>query len=78
MDITSFFQSIFGFSIWLPVKIMFLVGFGVYIVFAFVVVRQVKLMTGVVSGLLSGFLQLLSWLLFLFSVFVFVVAILFL
>lgn len=78
MDINSLFQSIFGFSVWLPVKIMFLVGFFVYVIFAFVVVRQVKLMTGVVSGLLSGLLQLLSWLLFLFSIFVFIVALLFL
>lgn len=78
MDINSFFLSAFGFSVWLPVKIMFLVGYLVYIVFAFVVVRQVKLMTGVVNGLLSGFLQLLSWLLFLLSIFIFVVALLFL
>ena len=78
MDLNSIFQRIFGFDIWLPVKYMFLIGILVYIIFSFVVVRQVRLMTGVVSGLLGGLLQLVSWLLLIFSLFVFVVALLFL
>lgn len=75
MNLADFFQSSFGFNIWLPVKILFVIGFLVYVIFAFVVVRQVKLMTGVVIGLLGGFLQFLSWILFILSVFVFIVAI---
>lgn len=78
MDINNIFQSLFGFEIWLPVKILFLVGMLVYVIFSFVVVRQVRLMTGVVYGLLSIFLQVLSWFLFLLSLLVFIATLLFL
>lgn len=47
-------------------KWIIIVGLLVYILFAFIVVRQVKLMTQVVSGILTNTLRLLSWL-FLFS-----------
>lgn len=64
--------TILNVNIWQVGKIFVLIGLGVYAVFAFVVVRQVKLMTQVVSGMLTGFLRLGSWLFFLFSIFVFI------
>lgn len=78
MYLEQLFQSVFGFEVWLLVKGLFLVGMLVYCVFSFVVVRQVKLMTGVVHGLLSRSLQVLAWTLFLFSIFVLVATLLFL
>lgn len=71
-------QTIFNINIWQIGKAFVLVGMAVYVVFAFVVVRQVKLMTEVVSGILTGFLRLISWLFFLFSIGVFILTLLFL
>ena len=45
-------SSIFGISIWLLIKIASLILLGLYLVFALVVVRQIKLMT---STLVLGF-----------------------
>lgn len=64
-------NSILHFNVWGVAKLFVLVGLAVYAVFAFVVVRQVKLMTEVVSGILTGSLRFVSWILFLFSVFIF-------
>jgi hypothetical protein len=36
---------ILGISVWLIVKIFFLVGLGIYLIFALVVLRQVNIMT---------------------------------
>lgn len=71
-------KTIFNINIWQIGKVFVLIGMAVYVVFAFVVVRQVKLMTEVVSGILTGFLKLVSWLFFLFSVGVFILILLFL
>lgn len=78
MDIGQIIKSVFTIDIWLVAKVFVLFGLLVYLVFSFVVVRQVKLMTQVVSGILSGPLKALSWLFFLFSLLVFVLAIIFL
>lgn len=64
-------NSILNINIWGIAKIFILIGLAVYAVFAFVVVRQVRLMTDVVSGILTGSLRLVSWVLFLFSAFIF-------
>ena len=40
---------ILGISIWLIVKIMYLIALGVYVLFSIVVVRQVQLMTDTVE-----------------------------
>jgi len=71
-------NSILNFNIWSIGKIFVLIGLAVYIVFAFIVVRQVKLMTEVVSGILTNLLRFISWIFFLFSVSVFVLALMFL
>jgi len=74
----NFINTIANFNIWLIGKLFVLVGLAVYAIFAFVVVRQVKLMTEVVSGILTNSLRLVSWIFFLFSVSVFFLALLFL
>ena len=65
-------NSILNFNIWSIGKIFVLIGLAVYVVFAFIVVRQVKIMTEVVSGIMTGFLRFISWIFFLFSIAVFV------
>ena len=71
-------ETLANIDIWLIGKIFVLLGLAVYVVFAFIVVRQVKLMTDVVSGILTGFLRIISWLFFLFSIFVFILVLFFL
>jgi len=61
-------KFLFTINIWAVAKFVVLLGLGVYIIFAFVVVRQVKIMTEVISGMLTGPLRLISWLFFLFSI----------
>ncbi len=74
MDILD---AIFNIDIWQVGKFFVLVGLFVYLVFAFVVVRQVKLMTQVVSGILTNSLRAISWIFFLFSLFIFIFTLLF-
>jgi len=64
-------NTILNINVWGIAKLFVLIGLAVYVVFAFIVVRQVKLMTEVVSGILTGILRLVSRILFLFSVFIF-------
>lgn len=71
-------NTILNINIWGMAKLFVLIGLAVYVLFAFIVVRQVKLMTEVVSGILTSFLRLIAWLFFLFSVAVWVMVFLFL
>jgi len=45
---------------WILVKLLFLVGLGLYLAFAVVVVRQVKFMSQTLNGLLDVPLRLFS------------------
>lgn len=60
-------NTIIHIDVWMIGKIFVLLALGVYVVFSFVVVRQVKLMTEVVSGMMTNILRLVSWVFFLFS-----------
>lgn len=71
-------NSLLNLDIWAIGKFFVLIGMAVYVVFAFLVVRQVKLMTEVVSGMLTNFLRFVSWVFFLFSIVVFILTLLFL
>ncbi len=71
-------SDLLNINFWSIGKIFVLIGLVVYIFFAFVVVQQVRLMTNVVSGVLSGFLKFIAWGLFLFSILVFILTLLFL
>lgn len=65
-------NSILNFNVWSIGKFFVLVGLGVYVIFTFVVVRQVAIMTQVVTGLMTWFLRIVSWVFFLFAIFVFI------
>jgi hypothetical protein len=70
-------NQLFSLNYWSIGKFFVLIGLGVYLVFAFVVVRQVKLMTQVVTGFLTNSLRIVAWLLFLFSIIVFIFTLVF-
>ncbi len=61
-------------SIWLIVKIFFLIGLGVYLIFALVVLKQVSIMTETLDIGFELPIKLLSWLHLLFAIGVFVFA----
>jgi len=63
-----------GMFIWLGMKLMTLVGLGIYIVFAFVIVRQVQLMSKVLEADSEKILSILTWLHFGASIVVFLFA----
>ena len=71
------FTAILHINIWQIAKIFILIGLAVYAIFAFVVLSQVKLMTSVISGILTNTLRAVAWVFFLFSIFIFVFTLLF-
>lgn len=66
---------IFALSIWPIIKIFVLIFLAIYIVFAFVVMRQVQLMTATLAMGFEGQLKFLAFLHLLFALAVFVFAI---
>ena len=69
MDINNLF------NIWLLVKILALILIGMYLIFSFVVVRQVKLMTDTLQLGFEGTVRLLAWAHLAFAVLVLLAAI---
>jgi len=67
-------EKLLPFSIWAILKGGFLVGLGVYILFAIVIVRQVAMMAQTISSSLNWLLRLFAWVHLLFSLLVFVFA----
>lgn len=61
-------------SIWFVVKIMFLVGLAVYVIFSFVIIRQTKLMTDTLEVGFEIPIRLIAWGHLLFALGVFVLA----
>ena len=59
---------ILAFSIWPIVKILVLILLGIYIIFAFVLVRQVQLMTTTLEVGFEGQLRFLSFIHLLFAI----------
>ncbi len=66
-DWNQFFQALAHFSPWILVKILFLVGFGVYAIFALVVLTQIFAMTRTVSSPLNAWVRLFGFLHFAFA-----------
>lgn len=46
---------------WIFLKILFLMGFFIYLAFAIIVVRQVKLMNQTLNGILDLPLRMIAW-----------------
>lgn len=65
-----------GFSIWWIAKIFVLIALLIYIIFAFVVVKQVTLMSRTVQISLTGLLKIVGYLHLIFAVLLFVFALL--
>lgn len=65
-----------GISVWLAVKIFILLFLAIYIVFALVVIRQIKLMSETLDMGLNLPIRFIGWGHFLFAVGIFVIAIL--
>jgi hypothetical protein len=63
-----------GFNMWLLIKVLSVVLLGLYLIFAFVVVRQVKLMTATLHLGLEAGLKTLSYIHLIFAVLVFFAA----
>jgi len=71
-NLTSFFLQL---SVWGIIKVAVIFALLLYLVFAGVVVRQVFLMTKVVSGGIDFFVKVMAWLHLIFAVAVIVLAI---
>lgn len=65
-------------SLWSVLKVFILLAFFIYICFAFIVVRQVLIMTKVISGPADFFLKFLSFLLLGISITIFIVVLVYL
>jgi len=63
-----------GMNIWILVKTLTLILLGMYIIFAFVIVRQVKLMTSTLKLGSETLMKFLSYLHLVFAIFVFLAA----
>ena len=62
--------------VWLGMKLMTLVGLGIYIVFAFIIVRQEQLMSKTLEAASERIISILTWLHLGASVIVFILALL--
>jgi len=61
-------------GIWAIAKIFVLFGLLLYLVFAVVVIREVKLMTRTVTGRLDSVVQVVAWVHFVLTVGIFLLA----
>ncbi len=59
--IVNILNFLFSISVWSWAKLLFLVGIGVYILFASLVIKQVELMRRTVSGGVNILLLGLAW-----------------
>ena len=64
-----------GFDIWIVIKIFSLIILGMYIIFAFVITRQVKLMTETLTLGFEPIVKILSLFHLMFAILVFLAAI---
>ena len=67
-------NPVFGISIWLLIKIAALILLGLYIVFALVIIRQIKVMTDTIRLGFESPVKFLSYIHLIFAAFVFLTA----
>jgi len=72
----SIIDLIISLSIWSVAKWLVIIALLIYLIFAFVVVRQVALMIKVVSGEPNWIIKIISWVHFFFALLVVVLALL--
>ncbi len=78
MSRENIWNKIFPFSIWTVLKGGLLFALGLYILFALVVLRQIYMMTEVITSKTNWLLKLFAWLHLLLSLVVFLFAFFFL
>jgi len=64
-----------GFNIWIIVKVLAVIVLGMYVIFAFVITRQVKIMTNTLTLTFESVVKFLAFIHLVFSILVFVTAI---
>ena len=62
------------FDFWFLIKILFVIGFGLYLAFAAIVIRQVKMMVEVIEGLYVWPLRLFAWVHMGIAIFLFLIS----
>jgi len=62
------------FNFWLLIKAFFIIGLGLYLAFAVIVIRQVGLMGKTLNGSFNSSLKFVAWIHFLASLVVFLLA----
>lgn len=65
---------IVNFKVWWLMKLFFIVGLGLYLAFAFIIIRQVGLMSKTLNGEFAQSIKIISWFHFLLAVGVFFLA----
>ena len=69
-------DTFFNISIWLIIKVAALILLGIYLVFALVIVRQIKLMTSTLTLGYEGLITLFGYAHLVFAILVFLAALL--
>jgi hypothetical protein len=72
--IEQFFDQLLNIQVWSVVKVFILLALALYIVFAVVVIRQVKLMNRTLKGVFNLPISLIAWLHLGLALFVFVLS----
>lgn len=67
--------NIINFNIWIIIKILAMIVLGIYVLFAFVIKRQVRVMTDTLTLGFEPLVKFLSFFHLIFAILVFIVAI---
>jgi hypothetical protein len=63
-----------GFNFWFLIKILFIIALALYLAFAVIIVRQVKVMFETLKGMLDWPIKLIAWVHLAIAVFIFILA----
>lgn len=72
--IEELFSKLMEIQIWSVVKVFVLIALGLYLVFAFMVIREVDLMNRTLQGVFNLPIKIIAWIHLIFAVFVFLLA----
>ena len=73
-SIEEILQAIININVWIIVKAFVLIGLGLYIIFSFIVLREVNLMNRTLKGVFNLPIKIIACLYLIFSVLVFILA----
>lgn len=78
MTFDQIISAVVNFQVWGLFKLLTVAGLFIYLLFALVIIRQVDLMTGVLSGKLNPEIKIVAYIHFGFALLVLISAIIFL